>query len=258
MGTALRHLNRNAEAAQAYQAYLEHADADPRRREELRLLLDELGLRTATLHITLRTPGATVRLDDKVIVFAGAEHVVRVDPGEHTIVVQKLGFRTAVRSITAEPGAEVRLPISLLALDEPPPPPVVVVQQGNGDTQRMLGYVLGAFGLGGLTLGAVYGGLALSNDAAAADHCRDDVPEACDAEGANYGQTASTQGTVSMIALVGGAALLGTGIAVWVTAPQDEAPAAAPLPEPKGDPKPRFSASLRLGPVAGVDLRAQW
>ena len=70
-------------------------------------------------------------------------------------------------------------------------------------------------------VGAVVGGLALSNDAAASDECvtAGDTLR-CDADGVDLADDANTQATAATVAFVAGAALVGAGLAVYLTAPE--------------------------------------
>lgn len=220
MGTALRHLGRNAEAAASYEAYLAHPESDPQRRTELQRILTELDQVTGRVRIKLADRDARVRLDGKVLEPQEWAKPRRVDPGDHTVVAEKAGFVTVVRTVAVKLRDDLEIPLVLLKPGQAPP---VVIEAGAGDTQRVVGYVLGAAGIAALGVGAVFGGLALSTDSDAAEHCMAAEPSVCDAEGASLGDTARTQGTVSTVLLIGGGALLATGVMVWLTAPSDEA-----------------------------------
>ena len=55
IGTALRSLGRDAEAAETYQRYLDDPGADPKRRDEVKQLLDELSAKLGRLSISPRS-----------------------------------------------------------------------------------------------------------------------------------------------------------------------------------------------------------
>ena len=243
IGTVLRHLGRNAEAADTYERYLSHPEADPGRGDELKRILREIDQLTGRVRIALADRDAHVRLDGKSLSAGEWSKPLRLDPGEHTVVAEKAGFVTVVRTVTLKMRDDIQLPIVLLKPGQAPP---VIIEAGAGDTQRVVGYVLGAAGIAGLGAGAIFGGLALSTDADAADHCMADNPSVCDTEGASLGETARTQGTLSTVFLIAGGALLATGFVVWIAAPSaDDAVEGA-------------SAALVVGPGPGLGVVGRW
>ena len=243
IGTSLRHVGRNAEAAATYEQYLGQPDADPRRLDELHRILGEIDQLTGRIRLELPDKDARVHLDGRALSAEAWSKPLRVDPGEHTLVVEKPGYVTIVRTVSVKMREELKLALTLLKPGQAPP---VVIEAGAGNTQRVVSYVLGGVGIAGLAAGAIFGGLALDTNSRAADHCMADNPSVCDADGASLGSTATTQGTLSTVFLIAGGALAVTGVVVWLTAPSDEAPVEPGAP----------SVALVLGPASG--LRAAW
>ena len=67
IGTALRSLGRDAEAAETYQRYLDDPGADPKRRDEVKQLLDELSAKLGRLRVDIDQPGAQLQLDGRAV-----------------------------------------------------------------------------------------------------------------------------------------------------------------------------------------------
>jgi hypothetical protein len=92
----------------------------------------------------------------------------------------------------------------------------------GGDLQRTLGYLVGGAGIVGLGLGVTFGLLSKStyNDASAPANCPTG-PASCNDTGVSGGEKAHEQATISTVAFVAGGALVGGGIALYLTAPKD-------------------------------------
>ncbi|MBW2454831.1 MAG: PEGA domain-containing protein [Deltaproteobacteria bacterium] len=221
IGTSLRHIGNNAAAARIYEQYIAHPEAEPERREELRRIVKEIDQVTGHLRIEVNEPGVQVRLDGRPLELRGTSVTARVDPGERHLVAQKDGFVTVVRTVTVPIRQQMTVELLLL---EPGKSPPVVIDVTAGTTQRFVGYSVGAAGLSGLAAGAIVGLVALSNDAAAANHCRSNAPAFCDAEGEHLGDTAAAQATASTVLFVAGGGLLVAGVVIWWTAPSPEQP----------------------------------
>ena len=245
IGTSLRHVGRNAEAAHTYERYLAHPEADPARSEELRRILKEIDQVTGRLRIEVNQPGARVRLNGTLLDLTGNALTLRVDPTEHNIVAQKAGFVTVVRTVVVPVREQV---VVKLILVRPGTPPPVVIDESAGTTQRVVGYAFGAVGLGALVAGSIFGLLALSTAADAAEHCRSDEPTVCDAEGESLGDTTQVQATASTGLFIAGGALAGIGIVVWLTAPSVEQP----------QEQTTLSATLLRGQGLGLAFTTRW
>jgi len=219
IGTSLRHIGNNAEAARTYERYLADPQHEPRRRPELLRILDEIEQVVGRVRYQVNEPGAIVRLDGKPLGSHGQHHTVRVDPGEHTLIAEKPGFVTAVRTLAVE---RRQLVAVKLTLAKPGAASPVVIERTDGTAQRVVGYLLGAAGLGAAVAGGIVGAVALATDADAADHCLAAQPTVCDEEGQRLGNNARDQATVSTVLLVTGGVAFTAGLVVWLTAPPDD------------------------------------
>lgn len=248
IGTSLRHAGRNAEAARTYERYLAAPDADPARFEELRRILDEIDQVVGWLRVEVRPVDARVRLDGALLELPPRGLRLRVDPGQHTVAAERPGYRTVIRSVSVERRARLTVRIDLAKPDLPPP---VIIDEGI-PTQHIVAYAVGGVGLGGMAAGAVFGILSLSTDAAADERCSTEDPTVCDEEGAQLGDTAQTQGTLSTIFLAAGGGLLATGLVIWLTTPSDEDQA------PPDDTTPEVAVTPLWGDGPGVGWRVRW
>jgi hypothetical protein len=236
IGTTLRQLGRNVEAATVYETYLDDPGADPARRAEIERILAEIEAVVGRIRIEVQSPGASVRLDGKPLDEFKSGESLRVEPGEHTIVANLKGVPPAVQTVKVYPRQE-RLVLLRFTMPGPitaPPPP--------SGTQRAVALVLGGIGAAGIGVGAVFGLLAKVNNDDAATHCLQGG--ACDQEGVALGNTAETDATVSTISFIAGAGVLAAGVALLLTAPSAAAPSAE---------KPPATTALRAGAAVRAD-----
>lgn len=242
IGTSLRHLGRNAEAAATYRRYLTDPEANPARITELKQLLEDIEQEVGWLLIEIQPVGASLRVDGKRVATGGSAHSMQVDPGEHTVIVAKPGFATTVRTIEVARRQRARVSVELSALEEAAP---TVLQVSDGTAHRPVAYVLGGVGLAGLVASAIFGGLAVSTDSEADEHCWAEDTSICDAEGADLAEQAQTQATLATALAIGGGALLAAGVVVWLTAPAEGV-------------DDGVTVGLRLDSRAGLSLQGRW
>lgn len=213
IGTTLRLLGRYAEAAAAFEQYLADPAAEKNRVSEINRALREIDMLVGRLRILVKEPDAKVQLDGKELPGYKSGDVLRVNPGEHSVVAERPGFPPAVSKlrIVANEARDVELTFT--------PPQKVVIEPPS--PQKPIGIVVGAVGAAGLLAFGVTAGVALATRNAISGHC---FPETsfCDRRGADLAARARTYGHVSTGLLIGGAALLGAGIAVYFTAPRDQ------------------------------------
>jgi hypothetical protein len=242
MGTTLRQLGRNVEAAEAYETYLRDPDADPARSEELQRILREIDAVSGHVQIDVEGgPAAVVRLDGKQIEGFRSGAKIRVEPGEHTFTAERDGAPPAVRTASVAPREETLVRLRFTT-PEPPPKPVVAPAAPAAPpstVQRTVALAVGGVGVAGLGVGSMFAVLAKARNDEAEDHCLG--PGACDADGVDLGGEAKSFAQVSTVAIALGAGALTTGIVLLITAPSSRQPA-----------RPRAGA-LRLtgGPTAG-------
>lgn len=215
IGTTLRHLGRNAEAARAYERYT--AATPEEDHSEIQALLDEIEPLVGRVKIRTSEANATVRLNGRKI--DDLDRAFRVDPGSLTIVAELPGRPAAVATIEIEAGEE-----RSIRLEHPELPRLVVEQpvMVTSVAQPIVGYSLLGLGGGGLVIGAVLAGVAAAKDSEAADHCSVETPSLCDPRAAELAAEAQRLGVGSTIALIAGAALAATGGVLLLTVPDTE------------------------------------
>jgi hypothetical protein len=113
LGTTLRSLGREAEAADTYERYLADPQADPKRRAEVQKLVREVDARVGRLRVTVNEPGARVLLDGRAVGESPAPIVVRADAGTRTVVAEKTGFRVAAATVAVAAGVEQAVELKL-------------------------------------------------------------------------------------------------------------------------------------------------
>ena len=122
IGTALKLLGRDADAANAYQRSLDAHDADPKRRAEIEKLIAKIDATVGKLDLVATPSDAVVSIDDDDwlhVVHAGSW---RVAPGHHTINVRRDGYEPKSRSIDLGAGESAAFEINLVALRSPVAP----------------------------------------------------------------------------------------------------------------------------------------
>lgn len=241
---------RQADAIASREGQTERAKYARRRTGEL-----EKRLATLTIEVppTSRVPGLQVLRDGEEIREPMWATAFPVDPGEHKIEARAPGYKPFLTTITASREAP---PVSIPLLEkppdetppppppiEPPPPPpkeiVVVVPPPPPEppppstAQRTAGIVVTAFGLAGVTVGAVVGAFAMSRSSAATDAgC--DKTTCPTTDGLDKTNDALTFARVSTWAFVAGAVVTVGGLVLWLTAPKASKSTAWIAPAPFG------------------------
>jgi hypothetical protein len=228
-GTVLRALGRNADAANAYQAYLESSEADPRKKAEAETLLRDLDTRVARLRVELHAPAA-LRVDGRAV-GEGTSVSLRVEPGEHVLVAQPSDGSAIERRFTARAGESHTLELAAPARTQRaagPEPGVAPVDDDPGSTQRLLGFLAIGAGVAAAGAGAVFGVLAANRDSDAAAFCAAETR--CTEEGVSLGGEASDLALASTLLFLGGGVVAAGGLTLLLTAPgKERAPTAATL-----------------------------
>lgn len=141
---------------------------------------------------------------------------VELDPGDHTFEATAAGMRTATRNELVPEGARMELTLELAPIPAQAPPERVPAAEPLPLYPAWIGLAAGG---AGLVVGAITGGLHLSEVSALKSRCRpDDRCPAADRDVADEAQTLATVSTVTFI--VGGvlsAAAAGYAIAVVTT-----------------------------------------
>ncbi len=147
---------------------------------------------------------------------------VPVDPGRHAVEAHAPGRRSFSRSIVARAG-DTTLAVAVPDLAKEDAAEAPEPSGRRGDTQRVIALGVGALGVVGLGAGTFFGIRAIADNGDRKDHCNG--ANACDSTGVQADKDARNAATISTIGFVVGAAALGAGIALYLTAPRD-APAA--------------------------------
>jgi hypothetical protein len=171
-----------------------------------------------------------------------------VDPGLVEIAVEAPGYVPVRRTVVAAEGEVVAVEIVLQPLPAAPPPAAAsagVATPGPAAPTRLGGrrvaaLAVGGAGLAGLGVAAGFGLDTLSKISASSPYCT--PSEKCKPLGLTLLAEASRSQAAGFVGLGVGTALVATGIALWVTAPQ--AARAPPL-------------AVSLGP-GGAALRLPW
>lgn len=155
---------------------------------------------------------------------------IPVDPGDHEIratapgwslyssKVHVAGLPGTVEFVVPALGkAPEKLEAPKAGLSDPTPilAGVTSVPDGRLQRRRSIGYVVGGAGLAVVGVSLVFGALASSKWSDAQAHCRDNL---CDQAGLDLAGSATTLGTLSTGTFVVGAAAVGAGVYLWLTA----------------------------------------
>jgi hypothetical protein len=165
---------------------------------------------------------------------------IPVDPGQHKFTFRVAGQPPTDQSFIVSEGQKNWR--ETITLGKPAMPPLtsptpaagpsasastplesVAVASSPGTGQRIAGIVLGAAGVVGLGLGAVFGGVAASDWSSAKQACAGQ-PASCTTSASSPGYqeegSATTMATLSTVSFVAGGALAAGGIIVFFTAPK--------------------------------------
>jgi hypothetical protein len=114
IGTTLKLLERNAEAANAYQLYLDSKDTDPAKRSEVESAIADLDKTVGTLTLTITPPDAEVQFADDWLP-ADKTRVWRIPPGPLTVHVRATGYLPSGESVNVGAGEKKAVLITLVA-----------------------------------------------------------------------------------------------------------------------------------------------
>lgn len=221
IGTTLRQLGRNVEAAEVYERYSKDPEHDVAREKDVERVLAEIDAVVGHIVVTVDDPAATLRLDGKQIEPFSPGESRRVEPGEHTLTAEKPGASPVVQSIIVKPRQEHLVNLRFAA---PPPkqdPP------STNTTGRTVGFVLGGIGGVSLVAGVVVGIVAVAQSGSASSHCYNGG-KACDQKGVELDQSAKTSATISTVGFAVGGGLLAAGALIVLLSPaptKERAPA---------------------------------
>jgi len=113
IGTTLKLLDRKADAANAYQRYLDSPDADATRKTQVNAELVELDKAVGIVEVTIAPTDAEVRMPGEDWMPAARAKLWRVMPGAFTVDVRKTGFLNGAQSGNVAAGAKTQVTVSL-------------------------------------------------------------------------------------------------------------------------------------------------
>lgn len=242
---------RTRRVASAWSTYLEAASASRAAghtdREKLaRERADALAPRVSKLRIIVEDehPPADLEIRRGKVVVGKAQWglAIPADLGEYEVVARAAGrknFRTVARIASEGTVQDVRIPVlqrvQPQTTDAGSSAPIATRQgdASNGvvpseaddsplmSTQRYLAVAAGAVGLVGLGVGVAFGLRSKSKHDEAEKYC--DGSACLDARGVRAGEDAKAAGNVSTVAFAVGALGMGSGLALWFSAPSSEA-----------------------------------
>jgi hypothetical protein len=172
--------------------------------------------------------GTSVRMDSIELGAPSLGMSLPVDPGEHRLTVQVPGLQPRSTTVAIGVGETLRVELELPEAPpvEPPrpePPPATASSvrterdegsrgtSDQGESRRVVAYVLGGLALEGLAVGTVTGILAWQKKGAVERECPDAY---CSADGMDAADAGTTYATVSTVSFgIGLAALAGAWIA---------------------------------------------
>jgi len=134
-----------------------------------------------------------------------------IDPGEHIFKATADGFEPREVKQTFVEKEKITIEI-----------PSLVPNSTGASRQKTVAYAVGAVGLVGLGVGAVFGGLTISQWDDAHKLCPTKMQ--CDDDAVELSKSANTSATLSNVAFGVGAAAVVTGIILLVTAPKKTQP----------------------------------
>ena len=218
LASARQHWQEAADFADALQDRLQRG-ANARQR------FTELDKRVPRLTIKLAAnapPSTVVKRDEVTLTNASFGSALPVDPGNHVLVVSAYQHEPRTFEVTLAEGDAKQLEVEP-GVELPPPPPstspgLAAHETGGGTTMRTAAYVVGAVGIVGVGLGAVFGLQASAKWSSAQEACK---PGACGAgsQARDDKDAASSAGNLSTVTFIIGGAALATGVTLLVLAP---------------------------------------
>jgi hypothetical protein len=171
------------------------------------------------VRVAERAEGLEVFVDDVKIGGAAWDAAQPVDPGAHIVRASAPGRRAFAVDVTVPERETRNVAIPPLARASSAPEGSLAPAPPDGAAQRTIGWTTGGFGAAALVAGGVLGLLALEANSTADTLCPGIAP--CgDSRGIDASSRAHSFGTAATISLVGGAALVVTGIVLLATAPR--------------------------------------
>jgi hypothetical protein len=178
---------------------------------------------------------AVVALDDSEFGRATWTVALPIDPGNHQLSVRASGHAPWQRAVViGGEGVTVRVAVPSLVAQAPPlvaqapplaqpvapPPPTLDAPSDDVNAQAVAGWIVSGVGALSIGVGAVFGGLALSNDSDADAVCSaaECPPTDAGREALAQSESAAGQATAANVFIGVGSALVAAGIVIVLTA----------------------------------------
>ncbi|NVB85349.1 MAG: hypothetical protein HOV81_43700 [Kofleriaceae bacterium] len=116
IGTTLKALGRNAEAANTYQRYLDASDSEAGKKADVAKVLAELDAKLGILDITVTPDDAEVQIGHGDWEPAKDVAHIRVDPGSAVVRARRDGYTGAESTVEAVAGAHQTVTLTLAAI----------------------------------------------------------------------------------------------------------------------------------------------
>jgi hypothetical protein len=134
IGTTLKELGRDAEAANAYQAYLDSPDADAAKKPQIEAIVADIDKAVGKLEISVTPADALVQVNSDDWTTAAKAKRYRVAPGSFTVNARKDKFQSEAKQAQIAGGELATISLTLTALpDETRVVEVPVVRDGGAD-----------------------------------------------------------------------------------------------------------------------------
>lgn len=190
--------------------------------------------------------GVVVQRDGDEIPGAALGTPLPIDPGEHVLTASAPGKKSWTSKVVAAASATIEVKVPTLE-DDPEAAAREADRTGSsGSSLKTVGWVMGALGLVGITVGSITGLSAISANNRSKDICPSNG--VCPDESARSdNDSARSSATISTIGFVAGGVLVAGGLALVLTSPSSSS-----TPN-----KGAASASLRATPNA-LFLQGTW
>jgi hypothetical protein len=185
------------------------------RRAQVDRELQELRSRVAHVSLSCNVDGAELALDD-VALDRTARQPVLVGAGRHKLTATRRGYVTAIRVVDVAGGDEVDVRLDLTRIPRDAP------QAARPSPNYLPAGIAAAFGVAGVTVGAIFGMEAVGNQSTLQGECNGS--RVCPPSARDSVDAFSRNTTISTIAFsAGGVGLVAAGYFL-LTAPRGEAP----------------------------------
>ena len=221
LGGVYRQLGRLADAANAFQGYIEHPHADPEHVPEVERLLAELDAGLGRMRLAVEGSFEQVRIDGKLLPRERVAKPTRLKPGRHeVVVVRRAAGPDQTQTATLHPGKLTVLRFTAPKASETTAAPLAgsAGDRATGPSaQAWAGWITAGVGLlGGVVVTSVFAVRASEKDAEADQYCAGGL---CYGDGVRLGAEAHDAAAVATVGAVVGAALVTSGVVLVLTAP---------------------------------------